>query len=57
MPALHKLNEKWEFDVSLNILELELKEPIRKDLAKELDGTETPEEIARLVLRLVRERT
>jgi hypothetical protein len=57
MIALRKLNEQWEFDTSLEVLERELIEPISRDLERELNGRETADEVANLVRQLVRERT
>jgi hypothetical protein len=56
-PYLLKLECDWDFEGKpAQRLELEIREPIRKQLEKELTGDESAEQAAKLVHRLVRER-
>jgi excisionase family DNA binding protein len=54
-PYLTELAEEWQFDESLYGLALRLRDPIRASLDGELDGTESPEDVIRIVRQLVRE--
>ena len=54
---LLKLENDWDFEgKTIGTLEQEISEPIRKQLEKELTGEETPEQAAKIVHRLVREK-
>jgi hypothetical protein len=55
-PCIVVLEQDWEFDKNTSALEAELREPVRTALEEELKGSESPEEVARRVRRLVRER-
>jgi len=53
-PYLQKLEEDWEFDADLSAVEMRIKDPIRKRLLSEVEGSESPEEVAKKARRLVR---
>ena len=57
-PYIQRLEKGFEFDKGAYGLELEIREPIRKELWDELKGKETlpsPEQMIGIVRRLVRE--
>ena len=56
-PYIRRLEQDWHFGTKTTQgLELEIREPIRRQLQKELTGQETPEAVEKRVQRLVREK-
>ena len=52
---IQELSEEWELDKSTWVLQSELSEAVRRELAEELDGTETQEDVNELMQQIVQE--